>query len=50
MLQELQDPSFWVKDHKSGEIKIYKSEEEFSDKTLCCISRMTAQRIDGGQQ
>ena len=24
--------------------------DEFSDKTLCCISRMTAQRIDGGQQ
>ena len=32
------------------EIKIYKSEDDFSDKTLCCISRMTAQRIDGGQQ
>lgn len=28
------------------EIKIYKSESEFSDKTLCCISRMTAQRIE----
>ena len=43
-------PVFLGKRTQVWEIKIYKSEEEFSDKTLCCISRMTAQRIDGGQQ
>ena len=43
-------PVFLGKRSQVWEIKIYKSEEEFSDKTLCCISRMTAQRIDGGQQ
>ena len=43
-------PVFLGKRTQVWEIKIYKSEEEFSDKTLCCISRMTAQRIDGGQE
>ena len=43
-------PVFLGKRTQVWEIKIYKSGEEFSDKTLCCISRMTAQRIDGGQQ
>ena len=43
-------PVFLGKRTQVWEIKIYKSEKEFSDKTLCCISRMTAQRIDGGQQ
>ena len=28
--------------------KIYKSETDFNDKNLCCISRMTALRIDRG--
>ena len=30
------------------EVKIYKSETDFNDKNLCCISRMTALRIDRG--
>ena len=30
------------------EVKIYKSETAFNDKNLCCISRMTALRIDRG--
>ena len=28
------------------EVKIYKSETDFNDKNLCCISRMTALRIN----
>ena len=43
-------PVFLGKSTQVWEIKIYKSQDEFSDKTLSCISRMTAQRIDGGQQ
>ena len=43
-------PVFLGKRTQVWGIKIYKSEDDFSDKTLCCISRMTAQRIDGGQQ
>ena len=42
-------PVFLGKRSQVWEIRIYKSMEEFSDKTLCCISRMTAQRIDGVQ-
>ena len=30
------------------EVKIYKSETNFNNKNLCCISRMTALRIDRG--
>ena len=30
------------------EVKIYKSETDFNNKNLCCISRMTALRIDRG--
>ena len=30
------------------EVKIYKSETDFNNKSLCCISRMTALRIDRG--
>ena len=30
------------------EVEIYKSETDFNDKNLCCISRMTALRIDRG--
>ena len=30
------------------EVKIYKSETDFNDKNLCCISRMTALRIERG--
>ena len=30
------------------EVKIYKSETDFNKKNLCCISRMTALRIDRG--
>ena len=42
-------PVFLGKRTQVWEIKIYKSEEVFNAKTLCCISRMTAQRINGGQ-
>ena len=30
------------------EVKIYKSETDFNDNNLCCVSRMTALRIDRG--
>ena len=40
-------PIFLGKRSQVWEIKIYKSEDNFTDKDLCCIARMTALRIEG---
>jgi len=40
-------PIFLGKRSQVWEIKIYKSEDNFTDRDLCCIARMTALRIEG---
>ncbi|MBC8227840.1 MAG: hotdog fold thioesterase [Gammaproteobacteria bacterium] len=40
-------PIFLGRRSQVWEIKIYKSENNFIDKNLCCIARMTALRIEG---
>ena len=40
-------PIFLGRRSQVWEIKIYKSENSFIDKNLCCIARMTALRIEG---